>query len=266
MPGAPIWIDLAVADPAAATEFYGTVFGWTAEPMGGAWRLLNGDRAVGSMAENSATTQRPDGWLVFLLAPDVDSTSLAAHSNGGDVYGRHDEMVTIKDSQDALVGAWNPGEHKAFLYSDETGMPVWHELHAADYDAALEFYENVFEWEPQTMGDTPEFRYSTLGSGRDAVAGLFDAKADLGDLPTHWKVYVAVDDANARRRASPTINGMPGPRVQEPVPRRVPGREPREARRALPQGRRGHHRRPGRQGCRAQEREGQGSWGWRYCG
>jgi predicted enzyme related to lactoylglutathione lyase len=213
-PGAPVWIDLAATDPAAATEFYGKVFGWTAEPMAGAWRLLNGGTAVASMAENSAASKRPDGWLVYLLAPDVDSTSLAAHSNGGDVYGRRDEMITVKDSQDALVGAWSPGERKAFLYSDETGAPVWHELHAADYDSALEFYENVFEWEPEAMSDTPEFRYSTLGSGRDAVAGLFDAKADLGDLPTHWKVYFAVDDADA---TAALITELGGTMITEPT-------------------------------------------------
>ena len=214
MPGAPVWIDLAATDPAAATEFYGKVFGWTAEPMGSGWRLLNGDTAVASMAENSATSKRPDGWLVFLLAPDVDSTSLAAHSNGGDVYGRYEEMITVKDSQDALVGAWNPGGNKTFLYSDETGAPVWHELHAKDYDSALEFYENVFEWEPERMSDTAEFRYSTLGSGRDAVAGIFDAKADLGDLPTHWKVYFAVDDADA---TAALITELGGTMITEPT-------------------------------------------------
>lgn len=197
MPGAPVWIDLAAADPAAAIEFYGTLFGWTAEPLGSFWQLRNGDASVAGLAQNSPETKRPDGWLVYLLAMDVDSTSLAAHSNGGDVYGRMGEMIVVKDSQDALVGAWNPGEHEVVLYSEETGAPVWHELHAKDYDSALEFYENVFEWEPETMSDTPEFRYSTLGSGADAVAGIFDAKNDLGGLPTHWKVYFAVDSADA---------------------------------------------------------------------
>jgi predicted enzyme related to lactoylglutathione lyase len=214
MPGTPVWIDLAADDPAAATEFYGKVFGWTAEPVGGAWRLLNGDTAVASMVENSSASKRPDGWLVYLLAPDVDSTSLAAHSNGGDVYGRHGEMITIKDSQDALVGAWNPGEHKTFLYSDETSTPVWHELHAKDYDSAIEFYENVFEWEPETMSDTPEFRYSTLGSGYDAIAGIFDAGNDLGELPTHWKVYFAVDSADA---AAKRITELGGTMLTEPT-------------------------------------------------
>jgi uncharacterized protein len=206
-PGAPVWIDFAATDPAAATEFYGKLFGWTAEPMGGGWRLLNGDRAVASLAGNDATTRRPDGWLVCLLAPDVDSTSLAAHSNGGDVYGRHGEMITIKDSQDALVGAWNPVDHKTVLYSDETGAPVWHELHASDFDSAIEFYENVFEWEPEAMSDTPEFRYSTLGSGRDSIAGIFDAKNDLGGLPTHWKVYFGVADADASAKLITELGG-----------------------------------------------------------
>jgi hypothetical protein len=207
MPGAPVWIDLAAADPAAATEFYGKLFGWTAEPLGPFWQLLNKGKSVAGLAQNGPLTKRPDGWLVYLLAPDVDSTSLAAHSNGGDVYGRHDEMIIVKDSQDALVGAWNPGEHKTYLYSDETGAPVWHELHAKDFDSAIEFYENVFEWEPEVLSDTPEFRYSTLGSGRDAVAGLFDAKNDLGDLPTHWKVYFAVDDADAAAQLITELGG-----------------------------------------------------------
>ena len=104
-PGAPVWIDLVAANPAAAIEFYGMLFGWTAEPMGSFWSFLNGGRSVAGLAKNSALTKRPDGWLVYLLAPDVDSTSLAVHSNGGDVYGRFEEMITIKDSQDALVGA-----------------------------------------------------------------------------------------------------------------------------------------------------------------
>ncbi len=212
-PGAPVWIDLLVADPAAAIEFYGTLFGWTAEPMSSFWSFTSGGRSVAGLAENSALTRRPDGWLVYLLTPDVDSTSLAVHSNGGDVYGRFGEMITVRDSQDALVGAWNSNGHAAVLYSEESGAPVWHELHAADYDAALEFYANVFEWEPQTMGDEPGFRYSTLGSGQDAIAGLFDAKNDLGDLPTHWKVYFGVDDADA---AATLIARLGGTMITEP--------------------------------------------------
>lgn len=212
-PGAPIWIDYVATDTAAATDFYSKLFGWKAEPLGTFWQLVNNGTSVAGLAQNSPQTKRPDGWLVYLLAPDVDSTSLAAHSNGGDVYGRIEEMIVVKDSQDALVGAWNPGEHEVHLYTDETGAPVWHELHASDYDSALEFYENVFEWEPETMSDTPEFRYSTLGSGQEAIAGIFDAKNDLGDLPTHWKVYFAVDDADA---TAGLITQLGGTILQEP--------------------------------------------------
>jgi predicted enzyme related to lactoylglutathione lyase len=206
-PGAPVWIDYVATDPAAATEFYGKLFGWKAEPLGSFWQLLNNGRSIAGLAENGALTKRPDGWLVYLLSLDVDSTSLAAHSNGGDVFGRFDEMITVQDSQSALVGGWNPGEHEVHLYSDETGAPVWHELHAKDYDSAIEFYENVFEWDPEVMSDTVEFRYSTLGSGQAAIAGIFDAKDDLGALPSHWKVYFAVDDADAAAKLITELGG-----------------------------------------------------------
>lgn len=212
-PGAPVWIDLAADDPAAAIEFYGGVFGWTAEPTGEFWQFRNGGISVGGLVQNGPHTKRPDGWLVYLRALDVDSTSLAAHSNGGDVYGRFGEMITVVDSQGALVGAWNPGDTTTLIFTDEVGAPVWHELHAENYDSAIEFYENVFEWEPETMSDTAEFRYSTLGADRDAVAGIFDAKDDLGDLPSHWKVYFGVDSADA---TAALIAQLGGTMITEP--------------------------------------------------
>ena len=64
------------------------------------------------------------------------------------------------------------------------------------------------------MSDTPTFRYSTLGTGQDAIAGLFDAKNDLGDLPPHWKVYFAVNDADA---ATKLITELGGTMITEPA-------------------------------------------------
>ena len=48
------------------------------------------------------------------------------------------------------------------------------------------------------MGDTDEFRYSTLGDGDDAKAGVMDAAAFLPEgVPAHWSVYLRVADADA---------------------------------------------------------------------
>jgi hypothetical protein len=48
------------------------------------------------------------------------------------------------------------------------------------------------------MSDTPDFRYTTLGKGDSAKAGIMDASAYLpAEVPSNWQVYFAVEDADA---------------------------------------------------------------------
>jgi predicted enzyme related to lactoylglutathione lyase len=68
---------------------------------------------------------------------------------------------------------------------------------SSDYDAVIPFYENAFGWDTHTMADTPEFRYTTLGEGEDALAGIMDASGFLGDRPSHWHFYIVVGDTEA---------------------------------------------------------------------
>jgi uncharacterized protein len=80
----------------------------------------------------------------------------------------------------------------------EDGTAAWHELHAKDYDAAVQFYQQVFGWNTDVMSDTPEFRYTTLGAGAEAKAGILDASGYLpAEIPSSWQVYFAVSDTDA---------------------------------------------------------------------
>jgi uncharacterized protein len=75
--------------------------------------------------------------------------------------------------------------------------PGWFELHTRDYDKSVEFYKNVFGWDARTMSDTPDFRYTTLGEGDDALAGLMDASGMLPEgAPARWSIYFAVEDTD----------------------------------------------------------------------
>ena len=47
------------------------------------------------------------------------------------------------------------------------------------------------------MSDTPEFRYTTLGSDDLARAGLMDGSAFLGDRAPAWSTYIQVADTDA---------------------------------------------------------------------
>jgi hypothetical protein len=107
-------------------------------------------------------------------------------------------MAMVADPSGAAVGLWQPGEHKGFTVMAEPGAPGWFELHTRDYDAALPFYRDVFGWDLHTMGDTPEFRYTTYGEGEAALAGMMDWSAMLpSDVPSHWVIYFTVADSDA---------------------------------------------------------------------
>jgi predicted enzyme related to lactoylglutathione lyase len=141
---------------------------------------------------------------VYLASDDAQATVDAAAAHGGQVYmppmdilelGR---MAVLADPGGATVGVWQPGLHKGFGVLAETGAPSWFELHTRDYDAAVQFYRDVFTWDTHVAADEPGFRYTTLGEGEGQLAGVMDASAFLPEgVPAHWSIYFGVDDTDA---------------------------------------------------------------------
>jgi len=105
-------------------------------------------------------------------------------------------MVT--DAGGAAIGIWQRGLHRGFGILAEAGSPPSFELHARDYDASVEFYRQVFQWDTHVAEDTPELRYTTLGEGESQLAGIMDGSAFLPEgVPAHWSIYFAVEGADA---------------------------------------------------------------------
>ena len=73
--GAPCWIDLYSSDPAKATEFYGQLLGWKAEPpeegFGGYFVFTKDGKVVAGCMQNSGEEGHPDAWTVYLLTDDA---------------------------------------------------------------------------------------------------------------------------------------------------------------------------------------------------
>jgi len=104
----------------------------------------------------------------------------------------------VTDAGGAAIGIWKPGMHKGFGVLGESGTPSWFELHARDYAASVQFYKDVFDWDARTVGDSPEFRYTTLGEGEGGLAGIMDATGFLAKgVPAHWLIYFGVDETEA---------------------------------------------------------------------
>ncbi len=207
-PGAPCWIDLMSSDPDRATEFYGQLFGWSAEDAGeeygGYLNLSKDGQYVAGCMRSQPDTGPPNVWSLYLVTDDVNSTADAATTHGSEVLvpvmqvadaGR---MAVFKDAGGAAIGAWQADTYKGFDVIGEPGTPNWFELHTRDYASSVDWYKNVFGWDAHVMSDTDEFRYTTLGEGDSALAGIMDASAFLPHgVPAHWSVYFGVEDADA---------------------------------------------------------------------
>lgn len=206
--GAPCWIDLFTSDPERSQDFYGQLFGWTAETGGEEYggyitfSSRDGQLVAGGM-RNDGSSGTPDVWSVYLATPDAQATADAAVAHGGQIHvpvmevPGQGSMLLLADSGNAAIGAWQPAGHTGFGVLGEPGAPAWFELHTRDYEAAVKFYEAVFAWDAHVLSDAPEFRYTTLGQGEGQLAGVMDAAGFLPEgVGAHWTVYFNVEDTD----------------------------------------------------------------------
>jgi predicted enzyme related to lactoylglutathione lyase len=216
--GAPCWIDLFTSDPDKSRPFYSELLGWTAEApneaFGGYFNFTKDGVLVAGGMRNDGEAGIPDHWNVYLAVEDAEATVATATAHGGGVIvppmavADLGTMAVITDAGGAAIGLWQPGTHKGIGIIAEPGAPAWFELHTRDYDASVEFYKGVFGWDAHTMSDTPEFRYTTLGEGEGALAGLMDSTGFLPEgVPAHWAVYLRVADTDAAVKTAVDLGG-----------------------------------------------------------
>jgi predicted enzyme related to lactoylglutathione lyase len=106
-------------------------------------------------------------------------------------------MAVFADPTGAPFSVWQPVDHIGSSYANEPGAVSWNELATRNPDQAIVFYSEVFGWtaDAQQMGD---MAYTTWLLDGNPVGGMMP----MGDMfppevPPHWSVYFAVEDADA---------------------------------------------------------------------
>ena len=206
--GAPCWVDLMTSDHARAREFYGQLFGWTAnepsEEFGGYFMFeKDGIPVAGGMPE-MPDAGPPNVWSIYLSIDDAERAVEMATATGAQVIAPAmdvadlGKMAVLIDPAGAPIGMWQPYTFGGFTVLAEPGTPGWFELLTRDYQASVDFYRTVFGWDTRTMADTDDFKYTTANDGDTMLAGVMDATGFLPDgVPAHWSVYFAVADTDA---------------------------------------------------------------------
>ena len=191
-----IWYELMTTDQDAAIAFYEAVVGWRAEDMAipemGDYRytiLHAGERGVAGLAalpERCGDTMRP-GWFGYVQVPDTDAAAAAIAAAGGKVLMPPGDIPTV--GRFAMVA--DPGGAAFFLLTplprDDAPPPLprlakgnvgWHELYAADGDAAFAFYREQFGWSESSvmdMGPMGTYRIWSAGGVEAAAARIAEA-------------------------------------------------------------------------------------------
>jgi len=216
--GAPCWVDLFTSDPDRSRVFYRELMGWTPEEpneqFGGYFNFSKDGSLVAGGMRNDGATGVPDHWNVYLAVEDAEATVARATAAGGTVIvpamavADLGTMAVVTDTGGAAIGLWQPGTHQGMGIVGDPGSPSWFELHTRHYDDSVRFYRDVFGWDAHTLSDTAEFRYTTLGEGEAALAGIMDSSGFLpDDVPAHWAIYLRVDDTDAAIKTTVDLGG-----------------------------------------------------------
>jgi uncharacterized protein len=208
--GSPCWADLWTSDVEGGRAFYAALFGWEAEDpepqFGGYFSFTrNGVRIAGCMGD-MGDMKANDAWKIYLATDDIAKTVELAEAKGAEIVsppmavGDLGVQAILHDPTGAHLGAWQAQSFPGFTVLNEAGAPSWFELDTAHHGRAVDFYRSVFRWETDVVGDTDEFRYTTMRdpSGSGELAGIMDASGFLPQgVPSHWSVYWEVEDADA---------------------------------------------------------------------
>ena len=209
--GAPCWMDLLTSDTKRAREFYAGLFGWTAgeaaEAFGGYFMFMNdGVPVAGCMPKVPGMPggDGPDQWSVYLSATDAKAVAEKAIAHGGqlregpmDIADLGTEAI-LDDVTGARIGIWEAKTFPGGTVYNTPGTPAYFELITREYASAVEFYRDVFGWDPRVVSDTPEFRLTALKDGDETIAGIMDGSGFLpAGQPDRWGIYIGVTDTDA---------------------------------------------------------------------
>ena len=216
--GTPNWVDLGSPDLEATKEFYGGLFGWEAqvatEPEAGGYTMFSKDGKSVAGAGPLMAEGQPPAWTTYVAADDADKIAERVKAAGGAVvvppmdvmgYGR---MAIFSDTSGAVFAVWQAGTMPGGEVFNVPGALTWNELATRDAEGARAFYGNVFGWGSDETQMGP-LTYVTWQLDGRPIGGLMPMVGEEWptDMPPHWMVYFAVDDADAAATKAQQLGG-----------------------------------------------------------
>src|SRR5438270_11492804 len=159
-PGTFSWTDLTTTDQAAAKQFYGELFGWSAEdnPVGdgvyysmmslGAHQVA----AISPQPQQQRDAGVPPAWNSYITVESADRTLERARQLGAMVHADAFDVMdvgrmgVVQDPQGAFFLVWQPKSRIGASLVNAPGALSWNELATPDVEASSRFYSELFGW------------------------------------------------------------------------------------------------------------------------
>jgi predicted enzyme related to lactoylglutathione lyase len=240
IPGVPCWVDTTHPDPKAAADFYSGLFGWETEDV--MPPDAPGEYYVGRIRgrDVAALGSTPEGappmamWNTYIWVDSADDAAAKVRDAGGNVVTEpfdvldSGRMAVVADPEGAMFCVWQAKQHRGSQVVNEHGSVNFNGLNTRDLEGAKAFYGEVFGWTTLGLGgfqawtlpgygdhleeNDPGLRERVRELGgpegfEDVVASLSPIPDDQPDMPPHWNVTFAADDANATAAKAQELGG-----------------------------------------------------------
>jgi hypothetical protein len=160
-------------------------------------------------------------WTTYVCTPDAQESAKKVAEAGGQVMVQpfdvfnSGRMAIFQDAGGAFFAVWEPKEHQGAELANEPGSFCWTELTTRDVDKAKAFYPRVFGW---GIKDNPGYTEFTVNDR--SIAGMLKMGDNFPpEVPPHWVVYFAVEDADATAAKAQELGGRASPIMDSPAGR-----------------------------------------------
>ena len=204
------WYELVTTDVEAAKAFYTKVMSWGARDAsvpGRAYILFTAGKALVSgvmdLPEGARRTGAKPCWIGYVRVNDVDAAADRIKRLGGAVHVPPTDIPNISrfsvfaDPQTAtlaLVQSLTP-DHEQPAEMGAPGRVGWHELLAADWEKALAFYGEIFDWQKADADVGAAGTYQLFSAGGQTIGGML-TKPPMVPVP-FWLYYFNIGDIDA---------------------------------------------------------------------
>ena len=219
--GSPVWFELTTTDQTGAEDFYTALFGWTVQHHGmgdlGRYTVFQlGGRDVGAacaLMPEQAEQGVPPNWGVYFKTADVDAAAAAVAAAGGAVIMppfevmEHLRMAVCVDPEGAVFMLDQPRQHPGVGAIRENNAVCWVELATRDIARAEAFYAGRFGWTMSDHQASPPGGYRIFANEDGLLGGLLGMTPEWGEMPSHWSIYLQVEDVDATVAKAVALGG-----------------------------------------------------------